>query len=285
MSVVGKNSLSGVAVLRIVVEIGLVLILAYICSQIFWLFAAPGARADGDLAPSSIGRTEIPQQSAGRADDYSILISSNPFSTRDQSQSIIDRAAQDAPETSLNLKLKGVRANGDGQGVAFILLPDNSQVRATVGLEILDGVEVEYVFEDRITLRTRGKLETLYLRDSVGERTRLITSPASEGPSRRAASGEGISVVKFLSSVELSIVREEGQRAGYQLASPIDNGVMQAAGFQKGDIIRAVDGFSVVGIDSEDLTELLLQSSNVEFDVERAGETVRVLVQFAQGAP
>ena len=285
MSLVGRNNLSGVAILRIAVEIGLVLILAYICSQILWLFAAPGGRADGDLAQSSIGRTAIPQQSAGPADDYSILISSNPFSTRDQSQSIIDKAAQDAPETSLNLKLKGVRANGDGQGVAFILLPDNSQLRATVGLEILDGVEVEYVFEDRITLRTRGKLETLYLRDSVGERTRLITSPASEGPSRRAALGEGISVVKFLSSVELSIVREEGQRAGYQLASPIDNGVMQAAGFQKGDIIRAVDGFSVAEIDSEDLTELLLQSSNVEFDVERAGQTVRVLVQFAQGAP
>ena len=267
-------------VLRFCVEAGLVLGLAFMGSQLFWQVVSPSGVSVspqvGDLGPSA--------SAAGPVVDLSILTTSNPFLPRERAETPVSAAALNAPETRLNVQLKGVRANGDGAGVAFILLPDNRQVRASAGTEILDNVEVKYVFEDRVTLLTRGELETLYLRDPEREASGLVVEAATreEPVSGPARTGE-VSAQRFLQSVSFAPVRENGARVGYRLRPRSDAEALRAAGFEPEDIVRRVNASPVSKIDGEDLQELLRRAGIVRFEVERAGETVRVSVRFLEG--
>lgn len=270
-------------VARFCVEAFLVLVLAYMCSQTFWKFMAPSGIS---LQAPSVSALSAPvyaeAKAAGHADGFVILTTTNPFSPRERSDLSVSAAALDAPETSLNLILRGVRANGNGAGVAFISLPDNRQVRASVGVEILDDVKVKYVFEDRVTLLTRGELETLYLRDPDSTQRGLEVSTRQDA--RTASTGVlQVSASSFLRNVSFVLVREGGTRAGYRLMPKSDGAALTSAGFEPEDIIRRVNASPVSEIDSEDFQELLLRSGVVDFDVERAGEPVRLSVRFLEG--
>jgi len=270
---------------RTFVEVGLTLGLAFVCSQLIWsLFSQRQFQPKESIAPlaQQTGFSNTQNTSLNLA----ILTETNPFSPRDIEGSLVNSAALDAPETGLNLTLKGVRANGEGQGVAFILLPNNRQVRAQVGTEILNGVAIEYVFEDRITLRTRGKLETLHLRRPESGVTGLIREkPPEKRPSRVSASGQDINPSDFLRNITLTPVRENGKRTGYRLSPKGNSDFFQNAGFESGDIIRRVNALSVSDLSNEDLFEALSRTQTASFDVERSGKPVRLSVRFAQGAP
>jgi general secretion pathway protein C len=166
---------------RSCVEVSLVLALAFICSQVFWQAVTAGTFSRAELTAPLTGNL-VSAQTERETKAYKILTSADPFLSSERKSATINAAAIDAPVTNLSLKLQGVRAKGDGGGVAFIVLPDNQQVRAEIGSEILDDVSIEYVFHDRVTLLTRGQLETLYLRNpeavQTGLRPASLTQPA-----------------------------------------------------------------------------------------------------------
>lgn len=265
-------------VLRFCVEVGLVLALAFLLSQTVWTVMTPSGRS-AQVQKSFPGNTVASVRLSAGADNLSTLTTSNPFLPDESGNPSISEAALAAPETSLNLELKGVRATADGAGVAFILLPDNRQIRAGIGTEILDDVEVQHVLEDRVTLLTRGELETLYLRDPDGRAGRL-GSPALGAVSTPVAGTGQVVAARFLRDVSFALVREDGVRAGYRLTPKSDAASLTSAGFEPDDIVRGVNARPVSEVDSEDLQELLLRTGVVEFDIERAGKTVRVSVQF-----
>jgi general secretion pathway protein C len=265
-------------VLRFCVEASLVLVLAFLCSQIVWTVVTPS----GVVVPaynSSVVNASTNATLTTGVDKLSVLTTSNPFLSPERGNASISEAALVAPETSLNLELKGVRANGNGAGVAFILLPDNRQIRAGVGAEILDDVELRHVLEDRVTLLTRGELETLYLRDPDGPGGELGSSAIRSVSAAAARTGE-VSASRFLQDVSFTLVRQNGTRTGYRLTPKSDVTSLTSAGFEPEDIVRSVNASPVSEIDSEDLQELLLRTGVIKFDVERAGETVRVSVRF-----
>ena len=270
--------------MRLGVEAGLVLGLAFMGSQLFWQVVSPS----GVSVSPQVGASGVSASAAGHGEaarqggDFALLTTSNPFLPRERAEVPVSAAALNAPETRLNVQLKGVRANGDGAGVAFILLPDNRQVRASAGTEILDNVEVKYVFEDRVTLLTRGELETLYLRDPEREASGLVAEATAREVSGPARTGE-VSAQRFLQSVSFAPVRENGARVGYRLRPRSDAEALRAAGFEPEDIVRRVNAIPVSKIDGEDLQELLRRTGIVRFEVERAGETVRVSVRFLEG--
>ena len=281
------------SIARLCVELGLILALAYVCSQAFWMVFAP-SKFSGEASIPPVAGGPVYAETAGHNDTFSILTTTNPFLPADRAGTSVSEAALNAPETSLNLSLKGVRANGDGGGVAYISLPDNTQKVVSVGAEILDGVEVKYVFADRVTLLTRGELETLYRRDPnaetgisrrAGENAAVVGSAqiADNAGAGELVQTKSVLAPLFLSSVNFTVVRENGERAGYRLTPKTDPAILTSAGFEPGDIIRSVNSSPVFEIDTEELQELLIRSGVVDFYVERAGETVPVSVRFLEG--
>lgn len=278
MDVNAENLNKKMNFMRFGIEAFLVLALAFVCSQIGWRVFAPSGFAGGSGVSQNVS-SAVPLKYTTQ--DKSILTRLNFFSSEVRKGASVRAEGIDAPETSLNLILKGVRANGEGRGVAFVLLPDNKQVRANVGTEILDGVQVEYVFEDRVTLRTRGKLETLFLRtDKAGIAGVGENRATGEVRSSVRAKAARVSAAAFSSGVSMAIVRENGTRRGYRLVPRGNSAVLTEAGFQTGDIIIRVNGRAVSEIDSEDLRALLQRPGGLDFTVNRAGDGIELSVEF-----
>jgi|GEM_PF-6695362 len=285
MSKLLKPSVSMTAFLRRAIEVALVLALVFVSLRLFLNLRSTETLEDegvpvvSALDPEGVGNT-LPDN------DYDILVTANPFSGQDRGLALDNAAALDAPETSLDLRLQGIRAIGDGKGVAFIRLPDGKQVLARVGVEILEGVEVEYVFDDRITLRTAEGLETLYRRSP----DRSVTNEgASQSPDEEQYSfefevyGQDLTAQKFISDVSMVLVEDNDAPKGYRLTARRQSGALSAAGLRSGDILLEVNEFPVSEIDVADLQDLLLAASVFEFYVEREEKTERVIVEFAQG--
>ena len=274
------------ALLRTAIEIVLVGLLVFVSLRAFLSLNASDTGQGQDVSVTVSDQPDLSDDTPIDG-DYSVLIADNPFLGQVEGPLIDNAAALNAPETSLNLTLKGVRATGDGKGVAYILLPAGQQVLAKVGTEILDDVEVEYVFEDRVTLRTLEGLETLYWRDR--DSRAVVVARAVEAPEeddqdgRLVLYGNDVSAKKFISDVSLVLVEENGVPVGYRVIPERRSGALQAAGFQAGDIILEVNEFPVSEIDVEDLQDLLQAATVFEFYIERGEKTERVSVEFAQG--
>ena len=285
------NSAGRMQAVRTLIEIGLTIALAAMVGTSIWTFLAQSDETA--VGPAFAGAQTSFDPNTENPARYAILQEINPFSIlSEDEQSAADSAVIDAPETSLNLVLKGSRAVGDQQGIAVIQLPDNRQIRAEVGDEILDGVVLDYIFADRITLNRSGKLENLFKRDSEGETSVIL--PAGSGeikrdtPPANSGSSSGkhiISASDFWRNVQLTIVRDEKKvHRGYRVLPRVNAEVLSSAGFEPNDIIRAVNSKPITEIDSEELQELTNASGAVRFEVERDGRTVQVRTEFTRGS-
>lgn len=281
------RSVIGVAQITTLCEVVLVLMLAFLCSQYVWNLAAPGG-ANGEGATDYLRQNEAGSRLALNPPDLSLLSKANPFLVRETNRVLVDTEALDAPETSLDLVLKGVRTSAEGArpGVAFILGPDNSVVRAETGFEILDDVLIESIFSDRVILRRGASLEALYLRDpdrresGISAATVTTTSVEPDTIVRHS----DITAAEFLAGIALERVDAEDLRAGYQITSLGQTARSTKTGFEAGDIIVAVNGRDALNMDVEGLRAEVLQSQRVIFDVDRAGEPMKISIRFFQGA-
>jgi len=285
MSRLLKTPANMTAFLRSAIEVVLVIALVFVSLRLFLNLKSTDSLQDDGLSVVSVTDTQRAENTLPDS-DYDILVIGNPFSGQDRILQLDNAAALDAPETSLDLSLQGIRAIGDGKGVAFIRLPDGKQVLARVGVEILDGVEVEYVFDDRITLRTTDGLETLYRRSPDRRANNQAASGVSEEEQDNfefEVHGEDLSARKFITDVSMALVEADGVAKGYRLTSRRQSGALHAAGFRSGDIMLEVNEFPVSEIEIEELQDLLLADSAFEFYIERDEKTERVIVEFAQG--
>ena len=281
---------------RSAMEVLLIICLAVLIGRAVWAVLSPEAseNSQGEEVQAFQAGLAGP---GGQRVDRSVLTQFDPFSASALQEEGFDAEALDAPETSLNLDLTGVRAESEGKGAGFIRLPDNTEGVFEIGDEVLDGVVLEYVFADRVALRTRGKLETLYRRDNnqPGAIVTLVagdvpdavpdavlgTERLSEAANVRATR---VSPKEFLENTTLAAVRKNGVKNGYKVFPKADPAIMKSIGFETGDVIREINSQPVANLNGEDLTELFTGSSRLDLMVERDGEIFKLPVLFATGA-
>ncbi len=156
------TSLIAQDVVRKGITLGSIVILAIICAKSFYLIlSGPSA----SLLPSTNSNVGT-NNSSDVSIDIGMLARLTPFSGQlsasDLENTIVSNQP-DAPETELNIVLNGVRADGNGAGVAFISSGNNQQQRYQVGDNIagLQGVSVESIYSDGVLLSRSGRIERL----------------------------------------------------------------------------------------------------------------------------
>lgn len=203
-----------------------------------------------------------------------------------------------APETTLNLKLFGLRA-GDG-GSAIIQTPDNAQGVYRIGDTIISGVTLEditpgYVVIARGGIRERltfdrdenraitpytpePRLETdlnsnLDLSDPGPDEPVMIpdsptTPPAVRTNSDTAAVTNG--VPDLMDIMFLQNVKKDGQAVGFSI-TPRGETDLSDYGLQAGDILTSIDGYSLVSQNTNifDLLEDIKKRDSVEIEILR----------------
>ena len=168
-----RSSASRTGGLVLLVELALVVALAFLLAKVFWLITLGATPPNTQpIVPSTLPATQAAQVDIDVVGSYDPFFRNTTITTvAERSPDLAVEEGANAPETTLNLKLYGTRftASSDrnsSPSAAIIQDPNGKQLAVAVGDEILEGVTLYSVAPFYVTLRRDGKLERLSLDDN-----------------------------------------------------------------------------------------------------------------------
>jgi general secretion pathway protein C len=269
--------------------------------QLTWALLGPSAPTDasGGSEPVRTFQTAVPNARIGAWH----LFGSQPAA--------IDLAAlaASAPETDLALQLRGVWADLDGQGVAFIAAEETGESAYRVGDEVSPGVSLKAVRADHVMLDRGGRIESLRLSDQAAPagNTAARQSPAQRGPaagnrpappasaalfvppagsnapggSWSALQGGAVDPAEIARNVSVLPVMEGGKLIGVRVSGGRDAALMSRFGLQPTDIVTAVNGQPLTDISrGREMIDQLRDSREVTVSVRRDGKMQDIKVRL-----
>lgn len=226
-------------------QLGLALLTVYFLMKALIAFLAPESLW---LVPqqSTTARAAQAQQNAPNYD-----FSFDPFHReKPQDQRPVD-AAQDAPETTLNLKLFGRRAGDNGS--AIIQTPDNKQKAYSVGDEIINGVTLKSVLPDYVVLSINGRLERL-----------TFTREQDSVLGLKTPEDFKLTAEDFMRDIDIKPVAVGSGGIGYQVTPRFGGANLSKYGLERGDIL--------LSLGATDLTRGQPNWRNISDNISRSGE-------------
>ncbi len=257
------------------------------------LIAASVARIGWLLYPLPQSRFELPAPAAlpvrsGQLPKVNVeqIAAANLFGLR---QSTGATAPLDAPETALNLKLKGILAFGS-ETASRALIADGSgkEKPYAIGDDVPGGATLKAIHADRVILERSGRFETLRLeRNKTGGSTAASQTPPAAPASATAGStsGEAATLAELRSEllrepgkasqyVRLQPVYSDGKLQGYRLYPGANRSLFQQAGLRAGEMVTSVNGVQLD--DAAKALQLLgdlREVSELTLTLDRGGET------------
>ena len=264
---------------RMAVESLLMVTVGVLVGRLAWVALAP-ADAGAPLQDSATLSSES-LQASGSASTTVLLTQMNPFGGAPQ---MYAADAQAAAETTLDLKLAGVRSvSGNASASsAVISFPDGAQKRFVPGEEVMPGILLVNVTSDAIHLSRNGSIESLSL---YPYRTApFVQDPAQSSPAEaRVYASDTVAPVVDVTPAALAADTaltpefRSGEVSGYRL-EPRGAGAFEAAGLQSGDLILRINGQAIEGLRPDQINQSVSSSSDVALDIVRQGAIVRLRV-------
>tara|TARA_R110000765_G_scaffold74857_1_gene146774 strand:- start:2021 stop:2926 length:906 start_codon:yes stop_codon:yes gene_type:complete len=253
-------------------ELVLVALLGLLLARAIWFiaFGASAANISFEDAVQPGGRTRDASYTSG----IDSLPAAQMFADRTASpSSAVEIAA--IPESRLNLVVRGIRTGQSAtDGVAFLQTPDGRDGMFRQGDEIVEGVTLHSLDQDRIIIDRRGGLEALVLRETQ--------RPAAAAVPTAVATSAGRTRGRAPSDIFRVVPVFEGQALiGYQMATESDV-VLTALGLRQDDILLAVDG--QVLAESGDVAELfesLQGRETISLSIRRGGVPLTLQVDLS----
>lgn len=296
MSPLAKLSMSAVQILprvRLVIEMVLVALLGLLVARILWITVDRSGAVSRPLPQFAMTQT-----GAGDAQslhgDITLLTRINRFGQPDGTAGT--GIVPNAPPTTLNLKLKGLRSITSGSdesapgvtAIAIIQMSDKQARSFVPGDTIIDGVTLDRVLPDRVLLRKGGALETLMM-ESNSDTLAVLSLPGQDGmvegglrPSVVSQSPATIDAA-LLASLDVSPVLRDGILTGYRITTPGATSALSGTGLESGDIITQLDGRPVTEIEIQSFTQRLSNAAELSLTVQRNGASVPVTLRFPEG--
>ncbi|WP_062817641.1 type II secretion system protein N [Alcanivorax sp. NBRC 102024] len=246
---------------RWLVAVLLVIILAFVLAQTFWLlWCGPNepipSNSKTRLQVASSGKTVSLSQS--QVDSWQL------FGSFQQDAAPPSDKPTDAPETRLRLELLGVFQTADTEKASAIIAEKGKEGELyRIGDSIPGNASLEEVYPDRVILRRAGRLETLRWSDSslggVSQVEPTRAEPASPPPEEQAVSegsDEDLRVQRkaIIGQLGLQPVAQ-GDNQGYQLGKRAPKQLISQVGLQSSDVILSVNGHSL-GTEEGDMAAL-----------------------------
>lgn len=244
---------------RWLVAVLLVVALAYVLAQTFWLlWSGPSepipSNSNTRLQVASSGQTVTLSQS--QVDGWQL------FGRFEQQAGAQPDKPTDAPETRLRLELLGVFQTADTEKASAIIAEKGKEGKLyRIGDSIPGNASLEEVYPDRVILRRAGRLETLRWPDSslggVSQVSRQSPIEREPAPSQFAEGSE-----QDLQRQRKAIIGQlglqpvtEGDNQGYQLGKRAPKQLINRVGLQSQDVILSVNGHAL-GTEEGDMAAL-----------------------------
>ncbi len=252
-------------------ELALVLLIAYLCVRTVIVFVAPQSLwTEPSSTVVAAKQTQIRKTAFNPGFD--------PFN-RSKEVEPVDMGL-DAPETSLNLKLTGLRSGDNGSAV--LQTPDNLQKAYSIGDEIISGVTLHSVTPHYIVLSLGGRLERLTFERA--QKNTLLARPEGSSPNSIMGGSAAPKVMmapeNLLSAVRLEPVITDGQMKGFRIAARNGSINLTTYGLRDGDILTRIDRVDLTTgrPDIQKVMTLLDDTSGVDVSVLRGGRSITVKV-------
>jgi len=228
--------------------ITLLLIIActYTLSQISWALISDEA---SKAAPTSRNNS-VSNTKKSALNNYQHIADANLFGEYQINPS--STVKKDAPETRLNLVLKGVLAAQPMKLASAIIAMGKNGKEDIYGIgDKVSSATVKEIYADRVILLRSGILETLrmpkdsnssFIKPASSDRAKPIdrSSPGSAlGDIRKNILKNPTSFGKYAIPIPY---RENGKLRGYRLKPQGDNTLFDAVGIQASDVILAING-------------------------------------------
>ncbi|HHH35674.1 MAG TPA: type II secretion system protein GspC [Gammaproteobacteria bacterium] len=232
--------------LAMVVNLGLILVLAALLADLTWRLVPRPQLPPPPLAAAAVHDGE--GMARGTAGNLAQL---HLFGTRPAAGKVVAKPVV-MPETRLQLILRGVFASSDPAAAGAIIAERNGkEAFYGVGDRLPGGAVLKEVHEDRIVLQRRGRLETLRM-------PREETAGGATGVSRRTArSSRAVPSLReyrdmvlenpqqLADKVRLTPRTEGGRMVGYEVRPGRDARFLSRFGLRPGDVVTAVNGIAL----------------------------------------
>lgn len=235
-------------------------------------------------------RPEIPASAAGSAaqSPQNFSFNTDPFAIGaaeqgDSKGSISFEEGFDAPETELNLVLKGRTVGNPGSAV--LRTPDNLERSYRVGEDVMNGVSLQAVRPKFVVLDVRGELQRLtFIKDDT---TGLVVVQESGPPLTSAPqtpnsnlSAAAVDASQLLKTVKFNPYYDQGRLSGYSVASATGDAGLKKFGLKSGDVITKVNTTSLVNerLNLLELAASLRNAKQVKMQIIRDGQSQTITI-------
>ncbi len=271
----------------------LVVLLAYTVAQLTWLLvqepvddsAAPLPVAVSATMPAEATMVSLEKVAAlhllGRSDEPPPAEPTKPI---------------EAPETRLNLTLRGLVALDSQEGAHAIIAQGSGDEQAyKVGATVPGGATLHEIMADRVILERGGRFETLTL---PKEKMALGNAPQTTKSQPRVAGGRGGKMVTSAADTrQLRAIRDRvmnnpqeamrlinaqpvmdgGQLKGYRVSPGRDRALFSSVGLRPGDIVTSVNGIALNDMSQMGaLFQQLSSAARLDVTIERRGQQTQL---------
>ncbi len=261
----------------------LTVFLAFQLSSVIWQVVPLPAESDTSWFEQSIDNKTV-EKSLSTSQKTNQIASNYLFGQAEkQSKVTAPVQVQDAPESSLNYKLRGIYYSEDESLASVILEKGNNKTNFyRLGDEIDNKIYINQINENNILISRLGKLEKL-----VMEKPKANLNTANDASQSRSSTQSNIASTQVLKSYKrryadnpLALakrfqaipVSENGKNIGYKLKALRGERLLRKLNLQSDDVFVAVNG---IGLDKPfqalDALKSLTTADNVSLTVIRNG--------------
>lgn len=266
--------------MRVTVMLVVLALLAMQLSIVIWQFYPAPIMADRQPGNRVI-RGDTPTTPQQSNVEKAQLIGRAYLFGKSQVESSPVARADDAPETKLNYKLRGIYYSDlDRLSFAIVETKINASKYYRLNEELADNITLAAIESDHILINRYGKIERLNLEKSVARGVGASIDTRSTDPNSLASSALLRSYKKRYLSNPMALARrfqaipvsKNGQNIGFKLKALRGESLLKRLNFQDGDVFIKVNGISLdKPFQALDALKSLTTSSSVSVTVLRNG--------------
>lgn len=232
---------------RLATIVSLLLIVActYLLVQMTWMIFLPAE--ESSLAISNQTHRVVANQD--RQENFRKLSAANLFG---ESNKVVVQTARKAPETKLNLTLRGVLAATPNELASAIIAQGKAgrEDIYSIGDKMSDGVLIKEIHPTYVVLERNGQLETLKLPKERGpdilQSKNTVQKFQSKGSALKEVRANILKNPTSFGEYALPIlVKENGKQVGYRLKPQKRGELLSELGIESSDVIIEINGIKL----------------------------------------
>jgi general secretion pathway protein C len=253
--------------------------LAYQVSLVFWYhFPAPESNAVTQVAPavSNAGSNSTAENFLQQAN----AISQAYLFGKPEVQAAVVQQVEEAPETKLNYKLRGIYYSTVARlSSAIVEVQPNKSQHYLIDDELADNITLAKIEQDHILINRYGKLERLNLQKpkppggtNQAQSVRGVGSANSSAVLRAYKRRYSSNPMALATRFQAIPVQQDGRNIGFKLKPLRGESLLRKLDFEPNDVFTAVNGVSLSNpLEALDAMRALTTASRVTVTFLRNG--------------